>query len=587
MPEIKFNNSPHVEIKGNFPVFQGWQSICNNILSDIKQMDRKVKTIAVDYYQGVLEESVTKELTDGITPDVVIDTRSLMFSEDYIKEMVYPDVTDDRIFGYMTRLSIENFFDPAKVENARKVIAGTNEGIILIVGSGAAYVCPDQDILVYADMARWEIQLRMRSHEVDNLGVKNRNTADWMLLYKQGFFVDWRILDRYKKKWMYRWDYLLDTNNRTVPKLVSAKAILEGLEQTLQRPFSLAPFFDPGPWGGQWMKHYCNLDKKAQNYAWCFNCVPEENSLLLKFGDTIIEIPSINLIFYNPRKLLGTAVYGRFGDEFPIRFDFLDTIDGGNLSLQVHPLTEYIQEKFGMHYTQDESYYILHAETDAKVYLGLREGVNAEEMINELETAQAGGKPFDAEKHVGVWPVKKHDHFLIPAGTVHCSGAGSMVLEVSATPFIFTFKMWDWERLGIDGKPRPINIAHAKNNIQWDRTTEWTRKNLINQFEVVAEGDSWVEERTGLHESEFIETRRHWFTKEVKMNTQDNVHVICLVEGDEIVIESPTNAFDPFEVHYAETCIVPAIVGEYTMKPYGNSINKKCGTILGFVRKNA
>ena len=586
MKEIKFNTLPCVEVKGNFPVSQGWKAIWNQLLSDIAKLNKPTTVVAVDYYQGVLEESVTEALVNGLEPNLVINTRDLMWSEQKIKTMVYPDVTDDRIFGYMTRLTIDAYFDPEKVANARKEIAAAT-GLVLIVGSGAAFAYTTPDILVYADMARWEAQLRMRTHEVDNLGVRNRDTADWMLLYKQGFFVDWRVLDRWKKKLMRRWDYLLDTNNRNEAKMVSGKGILAGMEQSLTRPFSVVPFFDPGPWGGQWMKEYCNLDKEKENYAWCFNCVPEENSLLLKFGDVVVETPSINLVFYKPAELMGAAVYGRFGDEFPIRFDFLDTIGGGNLSLQVHPTTEYIQEKFGMHYTQDESYYMLKAVPGAKVYLGLKEGVNPAEMIADLETAQAGGEPFDAEKHAGVWPVETHDHFLIPAGTVHCSGAGSMVLEISATPYIFTFKMWDWGRMGIDGKPRAINIEHGKQVIDWSRTTEWTRKNLVNAIEVVAEGDGWVEERTGLHEREFIETRRHWFTKEVAMNTDDNVHVICLVEGDEMIIESPTNAFEPFEVHYAETFIVPAGVGAYTMRPYGNGVGQKCGTMLGFVRKNS
>jgi len=583
MNEIKFNTLPCVEVKGNFQVSQGWEAISKQILADIAKRNKKTTTVAVEYYQGVLEENVTEALVNGLKPNLVINTRDLMWSEQKIKTMIYPDVTDDRIFGYMTRLTIDAFFDPEKVEAARKEIVAAT-GLVLIVGSGAAFAYTNPDILVYADMARWEVQLRMRTHEVDNLGVKNRDTADWMLLYKQGFFVDWRVLDRWKKKLMRRWDYMLDTNNRHEAKLVSGKGILVGMEQSLTRPFSVVPFFDPGPWGGQWMKEYCNLDKEKENYAWCFNCVPEENSLLLKFGDVVVETPSINLVFYKPVELMGAAVYGRFGDEFPIRFDFLDTIGGGNLSLQVHPTTEYIQEKFGMHYTQDESYYMLKAFPGAKVYLGLKEGVKPEEMIADLETAQAGGAAFDAEKHAGVWPVKTHDHFLIPAGTVHCSGAGSMVLEISATPYIFTFKMWDWGRMGIDGKPRAINIEHGKQVIDWSRTTEWTRKNLVNAIEVVAEGDGWVEERTGLHEREFIETRRHWFTKAVAMNTEDNVHVICLVEGDEIIIESPTNAFEPFEVHYAETFIVPAGVGAYTMRPHGNSIGQKCGTMLGFVR---
>jgi mannose-6-phosphate isomerase class I len=383
---------------------------------------------------------------------------------------------------------------------------------------------------------------------------------------------------------MPEWNYLLDTNNRNEPKMVLAGGIKEGLMQSLKQPFSVVPFFDPGPWGGQWMKENCNLDPIKENYAWCFNCVPEENSLLLKFGEDTIEIPSINLVFFNPQSLLGNGVYERFGAEFPIRFDYLDTINGGNLSLQVHPLTGYIREKFGMDYTQDESYYMMEANPGAIVYLGLKEGVDPESMIADLNRAQTGDIPFDAEKHVQTWPVKKHDHFLIPGGTVHCSGKDSMVLEISATPYIFTFKLWDWGRLGMDGKPRPINIEHGENNIQWDRTTEWTRKNLVSPVEKIAEGDGWLEEKTGLHELEFIETRRHWFTGKVPHNTNGGVNVICLVEGREAVVESPSGAFAPFVVHYAETFIVPACIGEYTIRPYGESLGKKCGTLKAYIR---
>ena len=114
---------------------------------------------------------------------------------------------------------------------------------------------------------------------------------------------------------------------------------------------------------------------------------------------------------------------------------------GQNLSLQVHPLTEYIQQEFNMHYTQDESYYILDAEGgDSCVFLGVRTGAEPEAMISALDEAQNGGAPFPAGEFVNRIPVKKHDHLLIPAGTVHCSGANTMVLEISATPYIFTFK---------------------------------------------------------------------------------------------------------------------------------------------------
>ena len=579
-----------------FTVVNGWEAICTRINKEIAALGGKKKIVVIETYQGVIHEELIANLKNGLNHTLFIQAEDYQLSEEEIKKLVFQDVTNDRIFGFLTRLTVDAFFDPEKVKAIQSEIEASNEGTIIIYGCGASLLRPNSpslgggwgeagdSLLVYADMARWEIQLRMRQHLVDNLGVKNRDTTDWMLLYKQGYFVDWRVCDRLKKTLFDKWNFLLDTNKIGQPKMIEGKAILEGMEIAINRPFSVVPFFDPGPWGGQWMKEVCNLDASAPNYAWCFNCVPEENSLLLKFGEDIIEIPSINLVFSHPRELLGDPVHGRFGDEFPIRFDYLDTMEGGHLSLQVHPLTEYIQENFGLHYTQDESYYMMHVEEDAIVYLGLREDVNPEEMLADLEEAQAGGKPFEAEKHIQTWPMKKHDHVLIPAGTVHCSGKNSMVLEISATPYIFTFKLWDWGRLGMDGKPRPINIRHGKPNIQWNRTTKWTKENLINHVQIVAEGDGWIEESTGLHEREFIETRRHWFTKKTEHHTNGGVHVICLIEGNEVIVESPYNAFEPFIVHYAEVFIVPANVGAYTIRPYGAGEGQKCGTLKGYVR---
>jgi hypothetical protein len=197
----------------------------------------------------------------------------------------------------------------------------------------------------------------------------------------------------------------------------------------------------------------------------------------------------------------------------------------------------------------------------------------------------AGGAGFDAEEFVGKWPIKKHDHVLIPAGTVHCSGKNSMVLEISATPYIFTFKLWDWGRMGLDGKPRPINIGHGQRVIDWSLGPQRTKKELINVVTVVDEGPGWREERTGLHEREFIETRRHWFSGKVTHHTGGSVNVLNLVEGREALVESPSGAFEPFIVHYAETFVVPDAVGVYTIRPSEEGV--LCATMKAFVRKNA
>jgi len=517
-----------------------------------------------------------------LRPQAVIYAPDLLKPPHEVDCMLQPVLGDDPVFGSMNEITLEDFFDPGRLNQSRVKAANWERGLLLILGVGAALISPRPDVLVYADMARWEIQGRQRRNEIANLGTDNLNEKP-NLKYKRAFFVDWRAADRLKKLILPRVDFILDSNS-AVPKLVTGRAVCEGLRRAAARPFRVVPYFDPGPWGGHWMEEVCDLPHDAPNHAWCFDCVPEENSLLLGFGDIRVELPAIDLTFLRPRELLGDFIYSRFGTEFPIRFDFLDTMGGGNLSLQVHPRTEYIRRQFGMNYTQDESYYLLDAGEDGCVYLGVKTGADRQAMIDELRAAQDGGPPFRAERYVNRFPARKHDHFLIPAGTIHCSGRNSMVLEVSATPFIFTFKLWDWGRLGLDGLPRPIHIDHGIANIAWERDNEWVQKSLINRVEFVGSGQGWKEERTGLHELEFIETRRRWFTEITPHDTTGTVNVLNLVEGREATVESPAGNFEPFVVHYAETFIVPAAVGTYTIRPSGESEGSNCATIKASVR---
>ena len=289
----------------------------------------------------------------------------------------------------------------------------------------------------------------------------------------------------------------------------------------------------------------------------------------------------MDMILLEPVNLLCRRNIARFAREFPLRFDFLDTMDGQNLSLQVHPLTEYIQKTFGMHSTQDESYYTLDAEPDACVYIGLKEGVDRKAMERDLRAAEKGEILCDAEKYVNRIPVKKHDHILIPAGTVHCSGKNAMVLEISATPYIFTFKLWDWGRVGLDGLPRPIHIDHGMKNIQWDRTTGWVMDNLVDRIRTVEESGDYRKEITGLHELEFIETVRYTTSSVFEVEMNDSVQQLNLVEGEKAVVESIDGSFAPFEVHYAESFIIPSSVKKYRIRSCGGQIK----VVAAYVRQ--
>jgi mannose-6-phosphate isomerase class I len=539
--------------------------------------------ICIECYPGVFLDELQHALAEYMPDWQVILASDALLPESSLEARFSELLTEDPVFGRMSQTTLADFFDPEALERLRSEAVAHRKTIML--GTGATLVLPDPSRLVYADMARWELQLRQRENLIPNLGVRNY-TERPALKYKRAFFLDWRAADRTKTALLPRIDFLLDTNKADAPNMISGDAFRRGLSKAASQPFRVVPFFDPGPWGGHWMERAFNLPNNgAPNHAWCFDCVPEENSLLLGFGDRRVEVPALDLVLQHPRELLGDDIFARFGAEFPIRFDFLDTVGGGNLSLQVHPLTAYIHEHFGMAYTQDESYYMLDALPGAHVFLGLKNGIDTQRMIADLDRAQTSNFDFPAVDYVNQFPARKHDHFLIPAGTIHCSGKDSMVLEISATPYIFTFKLWDWGRVGLDGTPRPIHLEHGVRNVQWDRTTEWVGNNLVNQFVPVSAGEGWREERTGLHELEFIETRRHWFTGTVPHQTAGTVHVLNLVEGEEAVVESPHHAFEPFIIHYAETFIVPAAVGPYTIRPHGASVGKECATMLAYVRK--
>ncbi|HTN05744.1 class I mannose-6-phosphate isomerase [Agriterribacter sp.] len=582
MYNSNFDKFPEVSAHG-YSGYSGWNEITSELRHRTSQQKDTPCVIIIECYHGVLTEHLADRLKQH-TSDAIrfVPVQKAMLCKEQIEQLVYPYVTDDPVFGRITSLDIKSFFCPERLEQLKQEIKDNKEGIICIYGTGASLVHASPDILVYADMPRWEIQLRFRRNEMSNLGSDNLNSS-FSYQYKRAFFVDWRVCDKLKKQLLPEADYVLDTTDADDPKMIPGSALQHALKEIAHQPFRVVPTFQPGLWGGQWLKEVCDLERTEKNFAWGFDCVPEENSLLIRFDHMLFETPCINLVFFQPQSLLGVKVWEAFGAEFPIRFDFLDTMDGGNLSLQVHPLKEYIREKFGMRYTQDESYYFMDARKGSFVYLGLKEGIIPEQMISDLEAAQEKGSGFDADKYVEKWPIRKHDHVLIPAGTVHCSGANSVVLEISATPYIFTFKLWDWGRIGMDGKPRPISLKHGQHSIQWNRTTQWTKNNILSQIHKVAEGEGWVEEKTGLHEGSFIETRRHWFTGKVDHHTHGVVNILNLIEGREAIVESPAGAFKPFIVHYAETFIVPAAVGAYTIQPHGDSAGTTCGTIKAFV----
>ena len=568
-----YDKHPYREIRGfDNEAWEGSKAIVKEIERHIQDLLKKQDKVIVnfDFYPGVRKEEIF-EMIHMRRPKPLTDMDLLAKPEEVIEKEFNDYMTDDRVFGIICHKKLKDFFAAEALAKASETIKTAGPGLHIVAGVGGGLI-GKADINIYCDITRWEIQLRYRAG-MPNWHRSNQDAPN-LTKIKCGFFIEWRLADRYKAERYEDFDYILETEKSDCPKMITGNAFRTGLDMLSRQPFRLEPYFDPGVWGGHWMQTKFDLDSEAPNFAWSFDGVPEENAVNLKFGDVTVKLPAMDLVLYRPRNLLGDRVYARFGAEFPIRFDLLDTMGGGNLSLQVHPMTKYIQDQFGMHYTQDESYYFLDADEDEDtyMYLGVKENVDREAMERDLRLAEKGEIQFPAEKYVNKVPVKKHDHVAIPAGTIHCSGKNNMVLEISATPYIFTFKLWDWGRVGLDGIPRPIHVDHGMKNIQWDRDTAWISNNLVHQEKTVYEAEGVQIERTGLHAMEFIDTYRYSLTKPEEVSCDDSVHVVNLVEGKCAQIQSADGSFEPFEIHYAETAVIPASVGNYKIVPVDGPI---------------
>lgn len=570
MPYLNFkseyNRTPIIQIKkDDLDVYQGKQEI----LSELSQI--KTGIVVFETYPGIDLDVLKKDIIQPLRPHQIINIENYSKSELEINQMLNKNITDDRVFGLISHHTIEDFYQMDKIKILNQDLQASKE-LIMVYGFGASLIKGNK--LIHVSLTRWEIQLRYRTG-ASNFKIDNPN-EDILRKYKRGFFIEWRVADRIKNNIIDNIDYIVDYNLLDKPMMLTKKLYMESIESIIHRPFRMVPYFDPGVWGGQWMKEVCNLDPSKSNYAWSFDGVPEENSIKLGFKDKIVEIPANDVVHLRPRELMGDRVHGRFGKHFPIRFDLLDTMGGGNLSLQVHPLTEYIYDKFGMPFTQDESYYILDAKEDGDVYLGFKEDLDKENFIKDLKKSELGDFDFPAHKYVNIFKAKKHDHFLIPAGTIHCSGRNTMVLEISASSYIFTFKLWDWGRLGLDGRPRPVHLEHGFKALQYDRTTSYVERELINHIKKVNEH----EEITGLHPREFLETRRFTFTDSIDIETRGSVNMANLVDGKKAVIESLDGSFEPYEINYAETFIIPATIEKFRMR----CLDDQCMIIKAHVR---
>ncbi|MBO9727955.1 MAG: class I mannose-6-phosphate isomerase [Chitinophaga sp.] len=536
------------------PIYTGFDTLAH-------QIAQQSSNIVLDGYGGVLWESFIEKLQAAlavlnIDTHFVAITDALLPSSD-INSLIASSIGgEDPLFGKRFTGTLSDFFAPDKLQQLQPIPGKLN----IVYGCGASLAGWSAPIF-YIDVPKNEIQFRSRAGKVCNLG-QSAPGNNPKLQYKQFYFVDWPALNRHKKQLLPQIDIIIDEQRINDISWCTGATLRDTLGNMTRNSFRARPWFEPGVWGGQWIKEQIPaLNPDVVNYAWSFELIAPENGVLLESDDVLLEVTFDTLQMLNNEALLGKAA-ARFPETFPIRFDFLDTFDGGNLSVQCHPSVAYTKENFGEDFTQDETYYILDAKPDAKVYLGFQENINAAEFEQVLHNSFQEHQPVDIEKYVQVFPSHKHDLFLIPNGTVHSSGKNNLVLEISATPYIFTFKMYDWLRADLSGQPRTLNIDRAFANLDFERKGEVVKNTLLSQPMTIQTGHDWQIVYLPTHPQHFYRIERLEFNSVMELTTAGQCHILSLVEGSTIKVI--TNGREQ-TVHYAETFIIPAATGSYTL----------------------
>jgi mannose-6-phosphate isomerase class I len=530
----------------------GWLSLCADLPSrgHVLAIDGPV---VLDWER--IAAAVTGQLRRRGADVEVLDVREAMSAWEQIRKRTSPapPLADDPDFTTIPSCALADLFDEVPVTSDA-------DNLVVVIGPGAALVAHDE--LWYADLPKRYAEAAVVRGEGRNLGQPADGRPPTT---RRLFYVDWPLLDRHREVIASSIDRWIDTQDIANPKWLTAQALRATLRALSTMPFRTRPTFNTTSWGGHWARDRLGFNPASRNTALGYELITPESGILLgPAPDQAAEVPFQLLVGLYPELVLGPTVHQQFGTSFPIRFDYLDTFGGGSLSVHCHPQEDYMRTVFGWPYTQHETYYIMVSEPGNVVYLGLRDDSELGEFESRAHGAADHGTPFDIREFVQEFPAQSNQLFLIPAGTPHGSGAGNVVLEISATPYLYSLRFYDWLRRDADGAQRPVHVGHAFRNLDRQRRGERVRQDLVQQPRRIDDGDGWRLELIGRLPEMFFDVQRLALAAgaTAPQDTGGRFHVLNLVEGDAVTIRTHGSGGE-HHLAYAETLVIPAAVGHY------------------------
>ena len=542
--------------------------------------DGGVKSIGIDAYPGAEYETLVNVLKQQLATKNVefVDANDVLLPSDVITAKVKPYLPEDRevdpvlLYGRRYTEGYRGLQDAEKVAELNEKIKNAKRIIVYGKGTLSEALQDAFDIRIWMDVTPRTAVLNCKNGKNRNIGLTEE--LPYALMMRRNYYVDFETAmeQRWKMMRSRKIDYYISADIPEKMQMLSFSALLDLFRELNRRPFRCRPVYLEGVWGGYYVHRLRNLPPEMKNCAWVFDMIPLEVSLAAKLGDGEFEVPFFTFVQAMGEELLGHKAFTEFGGYFPIRFNYDDTFhSSGNMSIQCHPGEEYVVSNHGEFGRQDESYYVVIADQGAKTYLGFNEPDSCEKFFEEAEKVEKTHELMDYEKYVNAVPSIPGTQVMIPAGTIHASGRNQVILEIgSLTVGSYTYKLYDYQRLDITtGLPRPIHLKMGRDVIRGERDKEWVKNNLVNHGGLVREGDGFKEIVVGEHDLLYFSLKNLIFEREITDNTNGLFHVLALVNGEKVRVESINDPTLYYDMNYLDMAVIPASFGEYRIKNLG------------------
>lgn len=505
------------------------------------------------------------------------DVSNLYRPPDVIRELLNPYLPQDRetdpelIFGRLFDQDYQAFFDQEKVSTFVNSLVDRQTVILYGLGSACKLFRPYSRAILYIDVTPKDAALRIYDGLYQCLG--NPNERDLDTIVRQTYFIDIEVAVKLRKELIRnnQIDYYLLDSDRSF-SMLSKSALHMAFDQLKMRPLRAKPVYVEGVWGGQFIKRYRGIpDNLVDKVAWSFELIPTEASLLVESGGYLFDLPFLTVMDGVGESMMGEKLYKQFDGNFPIRFNYDDTWhSNGNMSIQCHPNDEMVKELYGDFAGQNEAYYIVLTGHGAKTFCGFKG--DGRKFLDLCKQSEKDNSIVPYENYIHAIPSSVGQQIMLPAGTVHGSGRNQLVLELGTlTSSAYTYKIYDYTRLDITGKLRPLHTKLAERALVFERNADWVMKYIAFPPKLICEGKGWQEYLVGRFESIYFETHRieietgsHYLGE-----NQDGFTVITIVDGEEGRIQSVDDPSCYFDARYLDVILIPASIRNYEVVSSG------------------